>query len=367
MSSPAPSAPTTGSTPTRWWTGLGWRRLIIVIGLATLVAAALTPLFVATFPNLWLRVTAVALVLMFGFTLAGNWQQTLLPRWVAQVLAVALLAPIGAFLVATVAAGWNPAEVLRNEARLSGFVLVAGAALFLGLLLTLGALLRERLAHARAQELSFQLERATLERQALDAQLRLMQAQIEPHFLFNTLANVQALVETGSPRAAPVLQSLIDYLRAAVPRLRDVRSTLGDEIALVRAYLQLMELRMPDRLHSEVTLPTPLAALRFPPMALLTLVENAVRHGIDPSEAGGRIEVAGRADADGNVSIWVEDSGVGLDETAPAGVGLANLRERLAAFYDPPARFEFGPGANGQGLRAEIHLPAASLTPPTTP
>ncbi len=354
-------------SPTRPWSGLGWRRLVIVMLLATLVTAALSPIFVASFLNLWLRVTVVALVLMLGFTLAGNWQQSLMPGWVAQVLAVALLAPLGAFLVATVAAGWNPAEVLRNEARLSGFVLVAAAALFLGLLLTLGALLRERLAQARAQELSFQLERETLKRQALDAQLRLMHAQIEPHFLFNTLANVQALVETGSPRAAPVLQSLIDYLRAAVPRLRDARSTLGDEIALVRAYLQLMELRMPDRLSSAVALPTELTALRFPPMALLTLVENAVRHGIDPSEGGGRIEVTGQADREGNVCIWVQDNGVGLDETVPAGLGLTNLRERLAAFYDSTARLELGPGADGYGLRAEIHLPAALLTSPATP
>ncbi|RZU03112.1 sensor histidine kinase YesM [Rivibacter subsaxonicus] len=351
----------------RWWAGLGWRRVGTVLLLATLVAAALNPIFVSSFLNLWLRVAAVALVLMLGFTLAGNWQQNMVPRWLAQTLAVALLAPLGAFFVATVAAGWNPAEVVRNEARLTGFVLVAGSGLFLGLVLTLGALVREREAQARTQALRFQLERETLERQALDTQLRLMHAQIEPHFLFNTLANVQALVETGSPRAAPVLQSLIDYLRAAVPRLRESRGTLEAEMALVRAYLQLMELRMPDRLGSAIRLPASLAALHFPPMALLTLVENAVRHGIDPSESGGRIEVGASAKDDGGVCIWVEDSGVGLDETAPAGFGLTNLRERLAAFYGPSARLELGTGADGHGLRAEIHLPAALVQSATAP
>jgi LytS/YehU family sensor histidine kinase len=104
-----------------------------------------------------------------------------------------------------------------------------------------------------------------------------------------------------------------------------------------------------------IELPSTLAGLRFPPMALLTLVENAVRHGIDPSEAGGRIEVGAAAEGE-QVRIWVEDSGVGLDETAPAGFGLSNLRERLAAFYGPGATLELYGGAGGRGLRAEIRL-----------
>ena len=151
---------------------------------------------------------------------------------------------------------------------------------------------------------------ARLERQALDARLALLHAQIEPHFLFNTLANVQALVDSGSPRAAPVLQSLIAYLRAAMPQLHEGgMSTLGDELELVRAYLELMHLRMPDRLQLRVDVDPALLALRFPPMALLTLVENAVRHGIDPSEQGGRIEVGGRLDAaTRRVRLWVADT-----------------------------------------------------------
>jgi sensor histidine kinase YesM len=143
---------------------------------------------------------------------------------------------------------------------------------------------REREAQARSRELQFALERSRLEKQAVDARLALLQAQIEPHFLFNTLANVQALVEAGSPRAAEVLKSLIAYLRAALPRLHDGPATLAQELALVRAYLELMQMRMPDRLQFSIDADASLQQRPFPPMALLTLVENAVRHGIDPLE-----------------------------------------------------------------------------------
>ena len=123
-------------------------------------------------------------------------------------------------------------------------------------------------------------------REALDTRLKLLQAQIEPHFLFNTLANVQALVESGSPQAAPVLKSLIAYLRAAMPRLHAEAATLANEIALVRSYLELMQMRMPDRLTFSIDVPADIAAREFLPMSVLTLVENAIRHGIDPGENG---------------------------------------------------------------------------------
>ena len=174
--------------------------------------------------------------------------------------------------------------------------------------------MRQKEALAREQALAFDLERSELERQALDARLHLLQAQVAPHFLFNTLANVQALVDAGSPQASAVLRSLVAYLRAAVPRLNEPATTLGQELQLVQAYLELMHMRMPDRLrfalHADVAL-----ALRCPPMTLLTLVENAVRHGIDPSEEGGRIEIACERRGD-RCLIRVSDTGVGLRHPA---------------------------------------------------
>jgi LytS/YehU family sensor histidine kinase len=163
---------------------------------------------------------------------------------------------------------------------------------------------------------------------------------------------VQALVEANSPRAADVLRSLIAYLRAAMPRLHDESPTLGNELALVRAYLELMQMRMPDRLAFDIRVEPELLALRFPPMALLTLVENAVRHGIDPGEEGGRIDVsAGREAAE--VRLRVADTGVGMAEHAQPGTGLTNLRARVAAFFGPAARLELIEQAP-HGLCAEI-------------
>ena len=235
--------------------------------------------------------------------------------------------------------------------------MIAITAIVLGLVLAGGATVRERLAQSRAQVLQLELEHSRLEKQALDARLALLQAQIEPHFLFNTLANVQALVEDNSPRAADVLKSLIAYLRAAMPRLQGGTPTLGDEVALVRAYLELMQMRMPDRLQFSVAIAPEHLWRRLPPLTLLTLVENAVRHGIDPSEQGGCIDIgAGLDDASGALHLWVADTGQGLDPRAAAGTGLANLRARLQGFFGPQAGLLLSETAP-HGVRAELVLP----------
>lgn len=340
----------------RWLAGLSTQRMAVALGLGVLGALLISPLFATSFPIVLGRMLVIALVLVLAYTLAGNWPQTLVPRWVAQVLAVGLAAPLTTFAIYLLFVGGDFAQFLRHEGIQSGFLIISSISLFCGLVLALGALYRERDAQARAQALRFELERSTLERQALDAQLRALHAQIEPHFLFNTLANVQALVEAGSPRAAPVLRSLIAYLRAAMPRLREQNSTLGAEVDLVHAYLEVMHLRMPDRLSYGIAIPAELQAQRFPSMALLTLVENAVRHGVDPSEQGGRIDV-GAARKGKELHVWVRDTGVGFSDKSRPGMGLANLRERLSGFFGPGARLELSE-ALPHGVRAEIVFPA---------
>ncbi len=346
-----------GTSGSSWLAALTLQRVMVAIVLAVSVAAALNPIFVTPFVVLLGRTLVIAMVLLIVFIGAGMWKQTLVPTWLVRVLGVAFAAPIATFVVYLPAVGGDVSAVLANEGRVSGFILIAGCSLVIAPLLALGALYRESDAQAKSQQLQFALEKSLLERQALDARLQLLHAQIEPHFLFNTLANVQALVESGSPQAPAVLKSLIAYLRAAMPRLNDEQATLGQEIGLVRAYLELMHMRMPDRLDFEVGIPQDMMGLRFPAMALLTLVENSIRHGVDPSEQGGRIEVgAARDAATGTMRLWVADTGVGMSDKAVPGTGLSNLRARIKAFYGDAARFELLE-QSPHGLRAELVLP----------
>jgi len=354
---PAASTPASG----QWDRGRlvpSRRELAVTVSLAVISAIALNPITLNPFIEILAEAFFVSMVLLFGFKVAGAWRQTLLPRSVAQLLAVALGAALSPLIVQMLSVGGDFSAFLASRPMVHGYVLVTLSAALIGTLFALGALYRERDAQARAEALRFALERETLQRQAADARLRLLTAQIEPHFLLNTLANVQQLVESGSPRAAPVFRSLIDYLRFALPQLHQQRPTLGDEERLVRAYLELMLMRMPDRLAYTIAIEPSLRTLPFPPMALLTLVENAIRHGIDPACDGGRIEVGARPGAGGDVHLWVADTGVGLTEGAGSGTGLRNLQERLDAFFGPGASVTLS-GQAPHGVRADIRARAA--------
>jgi LytS/YehU family sensor histidine kinase len=175
--------------------------------------------------------------------------------------------------------------------------------------------------------------------------------------LFNTLANVQALVEAGSPQASKVLTSLIAYLRAAVPRMQADAATLEQEVELVRAYLEIMQMRMPDRLQFALRLDPAAAKMQCPPMTLLTLVENAVQHGIDLSEEGGRIDVE-ISTRGGRCLVRVADTGVGLKTTAGGlGTGLSTLRERMQLAFQGDAQFHLTE-MEPHGVCAELNFPA---------
>ena len=245
----------------------------------------------------------------------------------------------------------------ENAGRLDGWTHLTFAGVLLAPWTALAAVVRQKEAFARDQELTFALERSELERQALDARLRLLQAQVAPHFLFNTLANVQALVDAGSPHASAVLRSLTAYLRAAVPLLHESAATIERELQLVRPYLELMQMRMPDRLQYAIDVDPSAVAVRCPPTTLLTLVENAVRHGIDPSEEGGRIDVD-IARLGERCVIRVSDTGAGLHQSATGlGTGLTTLRERLQMIFGDAAQLRLTPNTP-RGAIVEIEMPA---------
>ena len=338
---------------------LTWRSIAVVTVLAALVAAVLNPIFKPTFVELLGRTLFIGIMLLLAYKAAGVWRQTMVPRWVMQIIVVILAAPCATMVVYLVTLRGDLAAFAQSMPSITGFIALTAMGAFIGLVMALGALYREREATVRAQLLQYALERETLERQAIDAQLNLLQAQIEPHFLFNTLANIQELVESGSPRAAPVFRSLIAYLKASMPQLQQRATTLGNEENLVRSYLELMLMRMPDRLQFKVEFDATLRSMRFPAMALLTLVENSIRHGVDPSIDGGTIEVGARRIEPGtdgrDVLLWVADTGVGMSETAARGTGLTNLQERLKVFFGPPTLLEMSE-QSPHGLRTEIRL-----------
>jgi sensor histidine kinase YesM len=198
---------------------------------------------------------------------------------------------------------------------------------------------------------------AELERARIEAQLKLLQAQIEPHFLFNTLANLDALIATDPPRARAMLRHLNDYLRAALAAARRDRNTLADEFALLRGYLEVQAMRMGARLRFRLELPERLADMALPPLLLQPLVENAIKHGLEPKVQGGEVSVSARANGAG-VVLEVLDTGVGAASpaTAGTGVGLSNLRARLAAAYAGAARMQAGANPAG-GYTVTLSLP----------
>jgi LytS/YehU family sensor histidine kinase len=207
---------------------------------------------------------------------------------------------------------------------------------------------------AMVAEMAVEVRRANrLQVMEVQAELKLLQAQIEPHFLFNTLANLRHLVQTGSPEALAMLDHLVHYLRTALPDIRTPGSTVARELELARAYLEIMRIRMGGALEFAIEMPSEVADAELPSLMLMTLVENAVKHGIAP-RGGGRIAIRALRDAKG-VRVEVDDDGPGLTRPAGRGVGLANVRERLRAVYGERARLDLEQ-REPAGLRAVIEI-----------
>jgi len=230
------------------------------------------------------------------------------------------------------------------------FFLGGGAGLF--------AWRRERAglaALARERELA----RAQAERREAELRLSVLAAQVEPHFLFNTLAGVRSAIATQPARAAEMIDRLVDYLRASIPRLRSdggAAATLGGQLDIVRAYLALMALRMP-RLAFDIRAPEALLAAPFPPLMLISLAENAVKHGAEPKIGPVRIELDAARLEDGRLEVSVADDGAGFGGGgAGGGLGLANIRERLAQMYGPRAALTLRERPGG-GVVASIIVP----------
>jgi signal transduction histidine kinase len=236
-----------------------------------------------------------------------------------------------------------------------------------------GALALPRLKRERdgLRHLAAQAELARAQQQRREAELRLsvLAAQVEPHFLFNTLAGVRSAITTDPPRAAALVDHLVDYLRAAIPRLRadgGADATLAGQVEIVRAYLALMAARMP-RLQVSIDVPDELLALPCPPLMLVSLAENAVKHGAEPKPGVVHIRLVARLADDGRLLVQIEDDGAGFGVSAGGtGIGLANLRGRLEALFGSRAALVLRERPGG-GVIASLLLPVDDPGTPPAP
>jgi hypothetical protein len=265
------------------------------------------------------------------------------PSLVPMLGLVLVAAPVGWFggsFVASALLGrpWSPGS-METDAMLGFLALTAGA----GLAGCFYFWTRERLMAS--------------ERSEAEARLKLLQAQIEPHFLFNTLANLQALIGVDPGRAQEMLRHLDGYLRATLATTRQDWDTLAGEFALLQSYLEILAIRMGPRLAFELDLPPALATAKLPPMLLQPLVENAIRHGLEPKVDGGHVRVSAREEGS-LLLLEVADSGQGLGKSAAGGtgVGLAHVKERLAAVYGAGASFKTSESGDG-GVLVVLRIP----------
>ena len=222
-----------------------------------------------------------------------------------------------------------------------------------------------RVAEQRRDEQA-QAERSATDNALTVARLNLLQAQVEPHFLYNTLANAQVLARTDPPRADQMLGHLIQYLRHSLPREHGSLSTLGEELERAGAYLEILKIRMGARLELKVEVPEELKALQLPSMMLQTLVENAIKHGLEPKPGGGTVWILARC-IDDHATVTVADDGQGFGSaTGGTGIGLKNLRERLQLTYGGRASFALVSNFPS-GVAATLTLPLPTGVPASVP
>jgi hypothetical protein len=358
---PAPAAPFPRALLARRFT----RDAIIALGINLLCAVVIT-LILGNFRHWYENLTFSMCIGTIAFAIIDAarlllWDpQTRLKKrmipFIGVVLATAPLANYAGSVLACLLLGYPLPKLDRflssDQNSMVMFTLLAACG---GILLFIN---REQVSRIKAEAAEEKARAEAIARQALQAQLQLLQAQIEPHMLFNTLANLQGLIALDAERAGHMLDQLIRYLRATLSSSRAEATTLAQEFALIDAYLGLMSVRMGARLGYSLELPDDLKAARLPPMLLQPLVENAIIHGLEPKIDGGRVTVGAVLRGD-TLEVSVGDTGLGLGApVARAGtrVGIANTRERLRALYGERASLSLEP-ATPYGAVARLTLP----------
>lgn len=283
-----------------------------------------------------------------------------------KLMHIAVLAPIAAVFIA-ILIGATLDRYYGNDLRQTFYLrfqatLIAGLSaglLYAAVAAAIVYLRVQRVAIAN-KRLSVEKNESDVQRQLTETRLRLLQAQIEPHFLFNTLASAQQLSQKGAPDAAKLIGHLVRFLRMSIPSMREDRGALKRELAQVAAYLSIMQTRMGDRLVFAVQADADVEDFALPPALVMTLVENAIKHGIEPSAAGGRVDISATRRGE-SVVISVSDTGVGLTSTESSeiggGLGLSNIAQRLQAIYGADAYVKLVKNVP-QGCIALLTLPS---------
>ncbi len=249
--------------------------------------------------------------------------------------------------------GFPLSLILQGEAIPLLQLLILG--LLFGAIITYFFHSREQMTQAHLLIQEERIKRLSLEKENLESRLRLLQAQVEPHFLFNSLSTILSLLDTDSGKGKKMLHDLILYLRASLSRTRDKTTTLEQELELIRAYINIYKVRMGDRLRYRIEIPDRLKSRPFPPMLVQPLVENAIRHGLEPRIDGGEIHVQAE-EKEGYLRLLVSDDGIGMDEKKAAGIGLSNIRDRLQTLFDGEGKFIIQEN-KPSGLKAIIEIP----------
>jgi sensor histidine kinase YesM len=269
----------------------------------------------------------------------------------ALVAAALIIGTICGSYLGSFVSGLSPSTLFERHSLLQ--LLLLGV--MFGSIITYIFSSREKIAESQAQIQEEKIKRLTSEKKAAESNLKLLQAQIEPHFLFNTLSNVLSLLDTNPQKGKSMLVDFIQYLRASLLKIREQKATLGQEMEMIQAYLNIFKVRMGDRLHYKIDLPEKLKANIFPPMLIQPLVENAIKHGLEPKVDGGEIFISGEA-KDGILRLEVVDTGDGFKGAQNFGMGLSNIRERLQSIYGKSGRLILEEN-QPHGLKATIEVP----------
>jgi signal transduction histidine kinase len=251
------------------------------------------------------------------------------------------------------------AKVTRYHKQASTWFKSFVTLLVLALFATKALVGGKKRAEAQTQTANAAVERESMQRQLSEARMQMMQAQVEPHFLFNTLASVEHLIQVDPPRASAMQRSLIQYLRAVLPQMRDnaVVTNLGREVDMVKAYLNLLKMRMEERLTVELQVPDALRSAAFPPMMLQSMVENAIKHGLECKPEGGTLKIV--AEVAGNklrVSVTDDGAGFGAVPSDGTGLGLPTIRERLKLLHGDQGQLHIAANSPS-GVIATVEVP----------